>query len=559
MKYIGYVLPFLLSIFVISCQTDYTKNKTLLQADAIMLAHPDSSLRLLQSIPHPEKLSKADYAAWCLQYSYTLSKLNQDVTSDSLIRVAVNFYDNSRFSKQSGTANYLLGRILLNNNKNIEAMNAFKTAEYILVSTDQNDLKGLVDFEIGYLYMLDETFSESLIYFKKSLNYFIITKNIKYQAYAYREISVIDYQLNYPFKKVMYFSNHALKLSKQSGDSLNYYSILGQLGELLFDKDFERAKEYLLKAYRYFPILRPNYASLLSYTYIKLNKPDSANYYVQIAMKDTTQTKYNVARYFTGAYVAAYDGDKDKAFSLYEKAYSLRNKFFKQSMISQMHIIDKQFDLTKSENEKAALKIDNRNKVIVISMLVIIVFAGLIIFLIVQNRNKKKQMEDLIEKQVLKNSLEVKNTENNLKKELLLSKLTLRMENTLQLNRLKMGLSRQVKLDDFIKEISVQSTVSQEDWNFYTQEVNHIFDNKISGLSASYPQLTISDIKVITLICLRMDISDCCNLLNMSKDTMYHRRGIIKKRIGLDNKVDLEKWVWELIEDENVEKEIEAY
>jgi len=159
----------------------------------------------------------------------------------------------------------------------------------------------------------------------------------------------------------------------------------------------------------------------------------------------------------------------------------------------------------------------------------------------------------MIEKQALKNSLEVKNTENNLKKELLLSKLTLRMENTLQLNRLKMGLSKQVKLDDFIKEISVQSTVSQADWNFYTQEVNHIFDNKISGLSASHPQLTVSDIKVITLICLRMDISDCCNLLNMSKDTMYHRRAIIKKRLALDNQVDLEKWVWELIEGENVE------
>ena len=159
----------------------------------------------------------------------------------------------------------------------------------------------------------------------------------------------------------------------------------------------------------------------------------------------------------------------------------------------------------------------------------------------------------MIEKQALKNSLEVKNTENNLKKELLLSKLTLRIENTLQLNRLKMGLSKQVKLDDFIKEISVQSTVSQADWNFYTQEVNHIFDNKISGLSASHTQLTVSDIKVITLICLRMDISDCCNLLNMSKDTMYHRRGIIKKRLGLDSKVDLEKWVWKLIEGENVE------
>ena len=127
------------------------------------------------------------------------------------------------------------------------------------------------------------------------------------------------------------------------------------------------------------------------------------------------------------------------------------------------------------------------------------------------------------------------------------------MDNTIQLNRLKMGLSKQVKLDDFIKEITIQSTVSQDDWDFYIDEVDHIFDNIISVLSASNPQLTPSDIKVITLICLRMDISDCCNLLNMSKETMYHRRGIIKKRIGINNKVDLEEWIWGLIVGENVE------
>jgi len=550
-----FFLRVFLCFFLVSCQSQYTKNKIILHAEAIVLTYPDSAFRLLTAIPHPEKLSKADHAAWCLQYSYAQYKLNKNIKSDRIIRVAVNYYEKSSFRKQSGTANYLLGCILQNNNKNKEAMSVYKKAEYTLKSTEDKDLKGLVDFKIGYLYMLDEIFNESLIYFKKSLNYFISTKNLKYQAYSYRIISDIYYQLNYPFQSVMNLSNQALKLSKQSGDSTNYYSILGQQGELLFDKNYALAKEYLLKGYNYFPLLRPNYASLLAYTYIKLNNPDSANYYVQISMMDTTQTKYNVGRYFTGAYVAKYEGDKDKAFILYEKAYSLRNEFFKQSVISQLHIIDKQFDVTKSESEKAVLKIDNRNKVIVISLLIIVVMAGLIIFLIVHNRNKKKQVEDIIEKQVLKNSLEVKKSENNLKKQLLLSKLTLRMENTLQFNRLKMGLSRQVKLDDFIKEISIQSIVSQKDWEFYIQEVDHIFDKKISSLSSANSQLTQSDIRVIVLICLRMDISDCCNLLNLSKETMYHRRAIIKKRIGLNVKVDLEKWVWELMEGEIMEND----
>jgi len=115
-------------------------------------------------------------AAWCLQYSYILSKLNQDIISDRIIRVAVNYYEKSGLQEKSGTAYYLLGCIFQDSNKNKEAMQVYKKAEYKLESTELNDLKGLVDFEIGYLYKYDETFSESMIYFKKSLNYFISSK-----------------------------------------------------------------------------------------------------------------------------------------------------------------------------------------------------------------------------------------------------------------------------------------------------------------------------------------------------------------------------------------------
>jgi len=543
MKYIGSIFPLLFSLFFLSCQSEYTKNKTILRAESIVLTHPDSAFRLLTSIPHPEKLSKADYAAWCLQYTYAQYKLNQEIRSDSIIRLAVDYYEKSGLLKQSGTSYYILGCILQKDSKYEEAMNAYKKAEYVLKSTNYNDLKGLVDIRIGYLYLHDEIFNESLIYFKKSLNYFISTKNIKYQAYSYRMISDIYYQLNYPFQTVMNLSNHALKLSKQSGDSVNYYSILGQQGELLFDKNYTLAKEYLLINYRHFPLLRSNYASLLSYIYIKLNKPDSANYYVQIAKKDTTQTKYTVGRYFTEAYVAYNEGDKDKAFSLYEKAYSIRNKFFKLSVINQLHIIDKQFDTTKSESEIATLKIDNRNKVIVISLLIIVVLAGLIIFLILSIRHKNKIMEHQVEKHQLEYAIIIKKTENNQKRELLLSKLQQRMENTLHVNRLKMGLSQHGKLDDFIKEISTQSIISESDWEFYIHEANHIFDQKLALLSASHPQLTQPDIKVITLIFLKMDIADSCSLLNMTKPTMYHRRSLIKERLGLPKDTDLEDWV----------------
>ncbi|HJV76761.1 MAG TPA: hypothetical protein VJ602_00145, partial [Paludibacter sp.] len=276
MKYSKICILVFVCMLLASCKGKYTTNDIILRAEALLNSKPDSAQKLLLSIPHPEKLSKADYAAWCLQYTHSQYKLYQDIKSDSLIRVSVDYYENSNLTKQSGMAYYLLGCILQLNQNNKEAMWAYKKAEDLLKETNENNLKGLVDFKIGHTCMQDELFNQSLEYFRKSQRYFIISKNQNYQAYVYLAISDMYSRLNYPFDSVMYYSNLALRFSKQSGDSINYYSTLAQQGELLYDKNYTRAKEYILRAYRFFPINRSYYGAYLSYEYSKLNKPDSA-------------------------------------------------------------------------------------------------------------------------------------------------------------------------------------------------------------------------------------------------------------------------------------------
>jgi len=148
-----------------------------------------------------------------------------------------------------------------------------------------------------------------------------------------------------------------------------------------------------------------------------------------------------------------------------------------------------------------------------------------------------------METQRLEFILKAKQAENDLKRDLLLSKLQSRIENTLQLNRLSMGLMKHEKLDDFVKELSTQSILSETDWQYYIREVDSIFDGKLSALPETHPQLTRPDMIVITLISLQMDISDCCSLLNMKKNAMYHRRNIIKERLGILQDTDLEDWL----------------
>jgi len=82
---------------------------------------------------------------------------------------------------------------------------------------------------------------------------------------------------------------------------------------------------------------------------------------------------------------------------------------------------------------------------------------------------------------------------------------------------------------------------TKDEWQDYIDEANNLFNNRVSDLKNKHRGLTPSDLIVIVLICMRIDISDSCTLLNSSKETMYIRRKRIKKRLGIDD--DLKEWI----------------
>lgn len=530
-------------IFLVSCNHPYTNNHTILQAEALLNASPDSAYRLLSSIPHPEKLPAADYAAWCLQFTHAGYKSYQDIKSDSIIRIAVNYYDKSNLPAYSGTAYYLWGCILRLQHKNNEAMGAFKFADDILATTNNANLKGLVDFNIGTIYIEDDLYDQALVYYRKSLAWFKLSNNKRYQAYDYRGISIIYTKLNYTFKTIRYYTDLAIKLSKEAGDTTNYYDNLSYLGELLYYRDYAFSKSLLLRAYNFFPSRRGEYATFLAFTYSHLNRTDSANYYLRISFADTVFDSPKLLKSLSAAYVAKAGGNQNQAFQYLENAYNIRESVFNTKIHSQLYQIDRQFDLTKKENENAALKIANRNEIILITFLVIAVLFILIILLLINSRYKKKQIENELEKQRMEFDLKTKQMENERKRELLASKFQHKIGNTLHFNRLKKGFMQNEKQETFIHEITKQSVLAENEWQHFIDEVNNLFEGRIYRLQEKYHELTLTDLIVITLISLKVNIPDACDLLDMTKNTLYARRKTIKKRMGLDTEMELEEWI----------------
>jgi tetratricopeptide (TPR) repeat protein len=549
--FIRMFLSILMLIQLTSCNQHYTNNIIILRAENILFSKPDSAYRLLKSIPNPETLSLADRAAWCLHYTHAEYKTTQTIKSDSLLRIAVGYYKDGKLNKYSGTAYYLWGCYYIKHQQYKEALIALKKADELLESTNEFNLKGLVEFNIGYTCRFDGLNASSLDYFRKSSDDFKNSGNHKYQAYAYRDIAEMYYQLDRPFDSVLLYSNEALKLSKEVGDSANYHTILGRLGELLYKKDYSQSKQYLLKAYRFFPSKQGYYSAVLSYIYSKTNKPDSANYYLQVALTDTAKSYSKLGALLAGAYVNKDCKNLKQAFDYLEQAFIEQDSIYSRRFRTQLYRIDKQYDRTLTEQENTHLKISNRNNTILIFILVTIVLAITIILLLILASNKKKQANQLLENQRIEFELKEKRRNNDQKRELLLIKLKDKVENTLRFNRLKLGISQQDKQEAFWEELSGQVILSEKEWQYYIDEVDRIFDKKITNLFATYSRLTQADLIVISLILLKLDISDCCSLLNMSKNTMYHRRKIIKDRVGLSKEDDLEEWVQNYVQIQN--------
>lgn len=536
----------LLTLFY-SCQSHYTENSLILKAESLINSNPDSAYLLLSSINHPDQLSEVDYPAWCLHFSYSQIKLHKKISSDSLLQLAVKYYEKQNLPKYSGTSYYLLGCYYSLLKKDQKALAYFKKAEIMLEQTNENNLKGLVSFHIGILFSQDELYNHSLSYFNKSVNYFSSIQNLKYEAYAYREISNMYYQLHKPLDSIMYYSNKALDLALQSKDTINYYFILVRQGELLCDSNELLSKNKILKGYPYFPENKPFNAAYLAYVYSKLNRIDSAFYYLQISQKDTVNTPYKLMGVYAASLIAKNRNDYKNAYLYLERLYSFRDSIFQENMRSQLYRIDKQYNTAEKERKISTLKISSQRQIILIALLIIAILAVLTLFLLFKNKQKRKDILNMLEKQNLQYETEFVKMRNVEKKKILYAEMLANVTNTLKFNELKRDFRENEMHNEFYIQLVKQSILQPESWQFYIDQVNIIFDNRIIELTLKFRELTQIDLIVISLICLERSNIDCIKLLNMNKDTFYKRRKTIKKRLNLDSNQDLDSWIHHII------------
>ena len=291
MKHTGILLTLVAALLFVACRTDNTSIQLLDQAEALMNAAPDTALALLDSIDS-HRLGRADNARYALLRSQALDKNFIDITNDSLISIAVDYYKHSHNYLYKGMAYFYLSRIYENGGRYEEAIANSVQAEEALSRTDDYYMQALVLGNRGNIYAEQYKINEAIEYNKQAIYYLKKSNNLIKSAYGHLHLSNL-LMIQYPADSVMYHLDKARRIGLELNDEELLYMVENYRASYYdYAKEYDKAITTLRNAAKQYPSHKPNADDyyLLCRIYYNVGKPDSALYYLDNFIVPLAQT-----------------------------------------------------------------------------------------------------------------------------------------------------------------------------------------------------------------------------------------------------------------------------
>lgn len=158
-RFIGVLL--LAGVLALACTTRPHYDPRLVQADRLLTVCPDSALRLLEVLPADSLYTEADRAYYALLLTQARDKNYLMQTNDSLIRVAVCYFDSVQDINLRARAYYLWGSICRDRNDQVGAIRQYLIAAYWAEECGDLSLQGRIYANAGFIHYLAGLYEES--------------------------------------------------------------------------------------------------------------------------------------------------------------------------------------------------------------------------------------------------------------------------------------------------------------------------------------------------------------------------------------------------------------
>lgn len=457
------ILLVLALVMTISCQHPSVQQTVLSQAENLMETKPDSALVLLEGIRLPAQLSEEQYATWCLLVTQARDKSYVEHTSDSLIRIAIHYFDKKKDMSSKALSYFYLGRVQSDLKQWEDAIVSYLKANEYATTFSDDGLKGRINEHLGVLYWDHSFLEKAQIAYQKAYAYYEADKDTIGIIYVLQKMGSVFSALNKPDSAILCLKE-ALDLSDQMNDLKT--SLLVAIGNA-----YKAQGEYTLtlscfkQALLFTKNEKPSYShdySVASLFY-RMAQPDSALLYARKAVEgDDLYVK-----------CAGYQLIYELSFQMkeYKSAYSANQNYilyrdsigavYQPQKIAEMEALYKKEKLQKESNEVILKEKDRWNVLLLILLISYVV--GSYFFFQYKSRIRVQRLK-LSENQCLLQEKEKRLKENQ-------QKVLVQDERLCSLQKLIEEKQEQLKSEDLrIQQLENEHQQIEMDWMFSQKE-----------------------------------------------------------------------------------------
>jgi len=594
MRQIIYAIIILYSILIISgCNGNKTTNKLmpeLEQAEKVMFDHPDSALHLLESMEIPSsRTDKENHALWCLLMTQAKYKLVMRFSSDSIVRIAYDYYkptNNVRRKAMSalymGDINYELGNIE-------ESMQYYLEAKTSVEKTYDYKTGYLIMSSLGNLYLFRRLEDYALEAYTKAYDYAVKDSNKRYQMTTLRFLARC-YCLTNELQKAIETYNQCVSIALELGLEKDgyYYETQTEIA-LVYANSGDSEKS--LELSKSLPI---KYQStlLIGRNYYYLNQYDSAYFYLKKSLNtNSIYTKELI-------YKLLYKICECPKYQQYLKNCCDSLLFYNDSILKldkgkEIIVYKEKYNNEKLISEKQKLELEKANITYwwMFTIVIVLLLGILLIYIYLRKRitiQKKEEELTSLALQLHQKELEVEKNEsyiaelqsqfekNNKKEELYMEQVeelkNLKKENerlSLEKNLLYEKIAsysissqelekREKELCSlllaqipFLRQLHLKPAyLNDTELSDICQITDNIFHHFTQRLSKAISSLSEHEIILCCLIKLRFSITEIAVFLNIAPTSVSRSKLRVKNKIyaelGEDSKEkSLDIWLWE--------------
>ena len=399
----------------------------------------------------------------------------------------------------------------------------------------RDELLGLTWFHLGNTSESEMLYDIAQAYYRKAIPMLDPDSNAVYLACAYRDIARTIAITGGEQDSVLWYFAQADIFAAKANNTLLLLDIDAYRYQLCFPDSVvhrlnvckQLAEEYKV-ATRYSEIVELLLAQ---------SATDSAAYYLEhLQPTDSAYAYWFEQSYaYLNSKILRQRGQADSAYSVLLDLYDRKIEELQRDAGARTYSLSLHYDVAREQQLTAEAERE-RQWQRTISVILILLLAVLIILFVViwrywqqRRREQARQLEALRDKYVQQLQLAL---------ERLQQKVNLTREIELQHMR-----GNEVEFPKWLQTYrDEQLTMSKESLDELIASIDKALDGAISRLRAEYPELTESDMQFAILSIIGASDNDMSIVLNVQKQTIYHRRQIVRKHVNPEID-DIDAWL----------------